>query len=391
MTSQKTENLVTVPSTKFWMMLTVCAFLCLGSTLCAQALYAQAQDTQQKTTDEAPVTSQTSVANQNPARTTESHFRSGSSNVDTQRVEVLGTDGRYVPVSDTETETVQVDATTTRTIVRTYRWDGNGEKKLAQVSEEESKSTPTGDAHAVRTTSTSDVDGNLQVVSREVADTKKTSPEAQATKTTLYVADSNGGFTTARQTEESQKNNPDHTVQVRKTTRLPDANGGWQVDEQKEITIKDDGKDRTTEERTSRPDSEGGVSESSRTIHHETESPTGERIQTVETYSRDVPGVPSDGHLHPSQQTTTVQKKTSGGEITEQQIARPNPGNPSDGMQPATKTKYTVRYGSSGTQQTTTREARDPDGNFNVISVETRKSEQAAPSQPPAAAANKPQ
>ena len=96
------------------------------------------------------------------------------------------------------------------------------------------------------------MNGNFQIVQREVADTTKSSPETQETKTTLYQADGNGGFTKLRQTHELEKTNADHSVEVKKTMLIPDGNGNWQVGEVKEQTIKEDGKNRTTEQRISR-------------------------------------------------------------------------------------------------------------------------------------------
>ena len=49
--------------------------------------------------------------------------------------------------------------------------------------------------------------------------------------------------------------------------------------------------------------------------------------------------------------------------------------NRTDGLQVTAKTKYTVRYAASGTQQTKTIQTRDASGNFNVVSVETQKSD----------------
>jgi hypothetical protein len=282
---------------------------------------------------------------------------------------------RDPPDSETEKETVRVDATTTRTVVRTYRWDGNGQRKLAQVTEEEARSTASGDAQTVRTTLTSDVNGSLRVVQRETADTRKTSPDVQETKTTVYLADGNGGFTTFRQTQELQKRTADRRLEEKKTTLLPDGNGNWKVGEVKEKTIEEDGKNRTTEERVSRPDLEGRLSEFSRTVGEETETTAGEKSNTIDTYSTDVPGLAGDGRLHLNQRVTTVQKKNSDGETTAQQVEEPNPGNPNDGWQVRAKTKYIVRYGASGTQQTKTIQVHD--GNLNVVSVDTRKSDQA--------------
>ena len=371
------ESKVVVSATKLLLLPMISLALFGGSAVCVRA-----QDTQQKSSDEAwTATTEASVANTNPSRTLESHAKSGNRSVDKERLEVLGLDGRYVPASETEKETAQINATTTRTVVRTYTWDGNGRKKLAQVTEEEARSAESGDVQAVSTTSSSDVNGNLHVVQRVVADTRKTNPDVQETKTTVYLADGNGGFTTSRQTQELQKRSDDQSIQVKKTTLVPDGNGNWQVGEVKEKTIKEDGKNRTTEERVLRPVSEGRLSETLRTVGKETETATGERSNTVETYSGYVPGSAPDGSLHLNQKVTTLQKKDSGGESVEQQVEQPPPGNPSDHPQISEKTKYIVRYGATGTYQTRITQARDGNGDFNVVSTETRKSDQVPPAQ----------
>src|SRR6202162_1244972 len=133
----------------------------------------QAQDAQRNSSDESwTATTENSVTNANPSRTTESHAKSGNRSVDKQRVEVLGPNGGYQPDFETEKETVRVNATTTRTVVRTYFWDANRQRKLAQVTEEEARSTASGDAQVVRMTSSSDLNGDLRVVQRETAETR---------------------------------------------------------------------------------------------------------------------------------------------------------------------------------------------------------------------------
>jgi hypothetical protein len=337
---------------------------------------ARAQDSQSNKGDESwTTTAESKVENLNPVRTTESHNKSGNRSVDKQRVEVLGPDGHYQPDSDTETETIHENDSTTRTVVRTYTWDGNGRRQLFQITEEDARTTASGDKQVTRTTSNSDVNGNFQVVQREVADTTKSSPDTQETKTTLNRADGNGGFSTLRQTDELEKTNVDHSVEVKKTMLIPDGNGNWQVGEVKEQTIKEDGKNRTTEERISRPDVNGKLSELSRTVGQETETGAGEKSRTVDTYSTQLPGSAGNGALQLNRRVTTIQKKDATGEKTEQQAEEPNLGIPSDGLQARAKTKYVVQYAAAGTQQTTTTQVRDSAGNFGVVSVETQKSD----------------
>lgn len=359
--------------------------LCLGAAVCAKA-----QSAQQSGSDEFwTATRDTTTANSNPSRTTESRIKSGNRTVDKQRMEALGPDGRYQPLSETEVETVQVDADTIRTVVRTYAWDGNGRRQLSQVSEEESHTTPNGDTHVTRNTSATDVNGSLHVVQREVADTRKISPNVEETKSIVSRPDSYGGFSQAEQTQEVKTRTADETVAVKSTKLAPDGNGNWGVLVVNEKTIKDDGKNRTTEERVSRPDVEGRLSESSRTVSKETETASGDKKKTVETYSDYVIGYRYNSE-HLNQRVTTTQKKDSKGEIIEQQVEEPNGGNPGDSPKVTAKTTYVVKYGYAGAQQTKTVQARDGGGNFYVVSVESQKSEGAAPAQKPPTPVEKP-
>ena len=348
--------------------------LCVGSFIVARA-----QDSQSNNRNESwTITAESKTENTNPSRTTESHTKSGNRTVDKQRKEVLGPDDHYQPDSDTETETIHVNDSTTRTVVRTYKWDGNGRRQLSQVTQEDARTTASGDKQVTRTTSNSDVNGYSQVVQREVSDTTKSSPDTQETKTTLSRADGNGGFSTLRQTHELEKRNADHSVEVKKTMLIPDGNGNWQVGEVKEQTSKEDGKNRTTEERISRSDVNGKLSELSRTVGQETETAAGEKSNTVDTFSKQLPGSAGDGTLQLNRRVSTIQKKDSTGEKTEQQVEERNLGNQSDGLQVSTKAKYVVQYAAAGTQQTKTTQVRDSAGNFSVVSVETQKSDHPA-------------
>jgi hypothetical protein len=371
MASPLPENRVAVSATKLLIQSITSVILCVASVVCAHA-----RDPQQNNTNESwAVTTQTSRDNTNPSRTTESHAESGNRSVDKQSMEVLGPDGEYQPYSEIEKETIHVNATTTRTVVHTYSWDGNGQRILTELTEEEARSSASGDARVVRATSNPDANGDLQLVRREVADIRKTSPDAQETKSTTYLADGNGGFTASLQTRELQKRSADRTVEVKKTTLVPDAGGNWEVREVTESIIKEQGKNRTSEERVSRADLDGRLSEVSRTVGKETETPAGEKSNIVDTYSLDVPGLTRDGSLHLNRRVTTVQKKNSDGRTTELQVEQPNPGDPNAGLQATTKSVDVLRSGASGTQQTKTIQERDVNGVLSVISVETRKSD----------------
>src|ERR1700690_3888263 len=133
MATSQPEYRAVGPAIKLLATSVIAVIFCVGSVVCAQAQDAQPNNTNQSRTE----TTVTSMASPNPTRRTESHANSGNRSVDKLRVEELDLNGRYQPVSEIETETVQVNSTTTRKVARTYLWDGNGQRSLTQVKEEE--------------------------------------------------------------------------------------------------------------------------------------------------------------------------------------------------------------------------------------------------------------
>src|SRR5208282_1689452 len=173
-----------------FMLLAITAYFC--SSL---ALWAQTSDSQ---TDEAnkswTATTDSHSENADPIRTTESHTQSGNRTLDRQSVQRRGSDGLFEPYQDIEKETVQVDAATVRTTTRTFGRDADGAKTLVQVIEEEKHTLAGGDSNIVRSTSSPDVNGNLQLVQRQIEETKKTSPNVEETKTMVMLPSVNGGL-----------------------------------------------------------------------------------------------------------------------------------------------------------------------------------------------------
>jgi len=231
----------------------------------------------------------------------------------------------------------------------------------------------------VRTTSNPDANGGLQIVQREIQDSRQTSPNVQETKTTLLTADPNGGLAASRQTQERQTKSSDHNVEFRKSTLLPDLNGNWQLSEVREGTVKDDGKDRTKEERVLRPGTDGNLSVVERTVSKESENAAGEKRDTVETYSTDLPGSAVDGSLHLNQRVTTVHRKgEDGAQSTEKQVEQRNPAQPSDSLRVTQQAIDIVRPGLGGTsRETQTIRSLDSNGSLGVVSVDTRKQDNA--------------
>ena len=315
----------------------------------------------------------------NPSRTSESHTETGGRTIDNRSIETMGMYGRYAPYLDLQKETIKVDANTVRTVERAFGRDSDGRKTLVQVTEEEKRSLPGGEVKVVRTTSNPDANGALQVVQREIQDTRQTSPNVRETKSTFLTASPNGGLAASMQTTERSTKTSDHSVEFRKSTLLPDSNGNWQLSEVREGTVKDDGKNRTKEERVLQPGTDGNLSVIERTVSKEAENSAGEKRSTIETYSNNLPGSPVEGSLRLNQRVTTVQRKSEdGAQSTEKQVEQRNPGQPSDSPRLTQEAIDIVRPRLSGTTlQTQTLRTLDSSGTLGVVSIDTRKQDNA--------------
>lgn len=314
----------------------------------------------------------------NPFRTSETHSEAGGRIVDNQSVETLGPDGRYIPYQDIEKESVRVDASTVRTIERTFGRDADGRRTLVQVREEKSRKLAGGAQTVTRTILDPDANGRLQIVQRQLQDSKQTSPDVRETKTTVLTPDVNGGLTPAVQIEEHQKQSSDGSVEFKKSTLLSDGTGHWQLAEVREGTIKqENGQQHTTEENISRPDSNGKLAIVEHTVSKQTETASGEKRDTTETYSVNVPGVAGNEDLQLVQRETTVHSNTgAGGQTTTKKIEQRNAGNPDDGLQLTNEAIDIVRPTAGGeAEDKSTILTRDSDGRLREVWVGFGKSD----------------
>jgi hypothetical protein len=288
--------------------------------------------------------------NINPTRTTASHTAAGDRTSDRTSVERVGVDGRYVPYSDIEKESVRVNDATVRTIERIFGRDPDGHRILIQERQEETHSLPGGEQKVTRTMSNPDGDGKLQVVRRELEDSKQVSPGVRVTNTTLLMPDINSGFSATVRTEQRETRNTDGTVESKKSTLITDGLGGWKLSEVRESTSKpEDGGLRSKEERVLRPDGDGQLAVVERTVSKEAQDSSGEKRATVETYSTNVPGVAGDNGLQLVQREMTVQRTATGNQSTVRQVEKARPGSLDGGLGLTEETIDIVRPNASGT------------------------------------------
>ena len=359
-----------------------CLLVVIGTYCFCPSVFAQTADSRTAEEPTKPWTATTDLKNDHlgpqriPVRVIESHSQNGNRVLDKRSVEIRGTDGQFEPYQDVETETIAVDASSVRTTRRTFARDVNGAKSLIQVTEEEKHTLPGGDSNELRTTFNPDVNGKLQPVQREMVATKTVSKDVEETNTTVMLPNINGGLAPAFKTHELQTRRADGTTESQKTTLLPDGAGNWQANEVRQATTRQEGTNRITEERVSRLDSEGKLSEVSDVVSQESESASGEQSRVVETYSVDVPGTARDGNLHLTERKTSTETSTSAGDrASEQTVEQTNPGDPGSGLRVSVLVDGKMVPGPSGEQSAVTIRARDVNGTFGIVSVDTTKAD----------------
>ena len=376
-TLQSTDRCSASSVVVFSFLLVLIGAYCLSPNASAQTSDSQtAQEPTKSWTATTDLESDDLMPERIPVRIIESHNENGNRTLDERSVEIRGTDGHFEPYQDVERETLTVDASTVRTTMRTFARDVNGVKALVQMTEEEKRILPGDDLTIVRVTYNPDINGRLQPVQREIVETKKIGNDLEETNTTVMLTNINGGLAPAFKTYEFRKRSSDETVETERTTRLPDINGKWQLSEIRQSITTHEGGNSRIEEKVFRPDAEGKLGQISRVLTQGSDRTSGEKRNTEETYSIDVPGATQDGSLHlVERKTSTESSSPTGGRATEQKVEQINPGDPGADLRVSVLVDGRMVRGLSGEQSTVTIRARDSNGSFGIVSVDTTKAD----------------
>jgi hypothetical protein len=317
----------------------------------------------------------------NPTRTSTSHSEVNGRVVEKTVVEALGPDGRYIPYSEIERESVRVNDTTVRNVERSYGRTPDGQRTLTQETQEESRSFPDGARRVNRTISNPDGNGGLQVVQRALIDSKQISRGIRETNTTLFSADGSGGLAATVRITERERQTDAMNVEFTKSTSLLDGAGHWAVSEVREGTSRQEpGGGSTKEERVLRPDASGKLAVAERTVSKESVAGKGEKSDITETYSTNVPGQAGDGDLRLVRRESTVQRtNASGARSTTERVEQPNPGDPGAGLHVTQEAIDIVRPGANGVAaQSRTILAPDSNGQLKAVWVDMGKTDNPA-------------
>jgi hypothetical protein len=316
----------------------------------------------------------------NPTRTRTTHSEADGRVIEKTVVEAKGPDGRYVPYSEIERESVRVNATTVRNVERSYGRTPDGQRTLTQETKEESRSFPDGERKMTRTSSNPDGNGALQVVQRALIDSKQVSPGVRDTRTTVFSADGSGGLAPTVQIVERERQTDAKAIEFTKSTSLSDGAGHWTLSEVREGTTRPEtGGGSTKEERVLRPDANGKMAVAKRTVSKSAGGPA-EASEITETYSTNVPGQAGDEGLRLVRRESTVRRTgAGGGQSTAQRVEQANPGDPGAGLHLTQEAIDIVRPGANGTAtQTSTILTSDSNGHLKAVWIDMGHTDNAA-------------
>ena len=312
----------------------------------------------------------------NPTRVTQSHEVKDGKTLDIQTLQTQGINGGTELYGQTETETVKVNATTTRVTTRHYVTGPDGQKVVNSLSVEEKRKLPDGGESVVRTTSSPDANGGLQVTRREIEQTVQNAPDVRTTNTTVLLPGPDGSLAPSTQTHEVQKQLQPGTTEYTKSVSLRDGSGNWQVNEIRQGTIEKTADAETKRESVSRLNADGKMAMAERTVSKETTT-DGEHSKQVQTFSTSMNGVAAypDGQMHLDRQVKTVTRTGPGGEqVTIKTVDQRSQAEPDAPLRPTQRVLDITHTDLEGVkQQTETIESANPDGGMGAVWVDTKQ------------------
>lgn len=339
--------------------------LVLTIVVCTSAFcFAQQPESSTETTNVVDATGATV-----PYRIVNKQTKENGRTTERQVYEAPSINGGYAPTSDVEQETIKVNDSTTKVIMRSYVQDANGSRRLSQITEQERVISPDGHDKVVSTTSRVDDNDRWQVVQRETQDSVPTGKDSRRTTSTVMRQSANG-LVPVLQTETTEQREG-NTTRTRQVVSNADANGGFLPSRVKETSSTETNDGITTDEKLFADDGRGQMALVDRSITVENKNGEGKSQQNVEQFSEYVPGAAPDGSLHLVRRSSqTAARDSSGAMQTHSQDQSVNPGNPADGLQTVTTaTTVTTPTGPGKSDTKTTVRSLNGNGSFGTVFV----------------------
>jgi hypothetical protein len=305
----------------------------------------------------------------NPTRVIVTESQQDGRTIETRVVEGPSINGGYAPLLEIEQQTMQLSPNAETVVTRQYSPDGNGNRQLFQVTEEQRSTSAGGRQTVVSTTSNADVNGRLQDVQRQVQETVPTSDDARQTTSTVRLQTVNGIQPVQRSQQIEQRKG--EVAEQQTTVLAPGGNGNFVPLSRTESTTTKTASGQTKDERIYWDNGLGNMTAIQREVTAESKDAQ-ETHSTTQTYSAFVPGAsPDPGSLVLVQQVSSSRESApDGSSQSKQQIQAIRLGDPGSGLQLATSvTGVSQPAGNGQTKGQIVVHSSDGNGAFKVVWV----------------------
>jgi len=308
-----------------------------------------------------------------PSRQVRSRTESNGREVITETTETPGTDGRFRTSRESVTETVKTGADTTQTKHEVFAPDAQGRRSLIESTQTDVQTSRDGSSRSVANTMTPDLNGRLNLSTREVKETKALGPGARQTDIAVFRPGINSALLESERLQVTERKVSSSVTQNESTRFLRDGNGKWQATETRSEEVRTSGNDRVAEETVNRIADNGSLALSEKNVTRQTRS-NGQDQTVVEKYSNTT-GIYSRNadrfQLNERVRVTTT-TTAGGGQQTIREVEGRNPVAPDEPLRVNERVVETMRQVGPDRWEVE-RQVFYRDGNGRLVPVLTEK------------------
>ncbi len=284
--------------------------------------------------------------------------------LETRKLDRISLGGRYGSASEAEKETTPLGENGTRTTIRVYDRDANGNRTLVETVVEEVRNLPGNRTQASRTVSRRDANNRMPVVRRYTQETSPAGAGAFHTKLTVFLPGSSGALVPTEQLIQEERSKAQDEIEIDRTQMLAGTDGRLQPSERRISTIRGPAGQASTDEVVYRYDPGGNARIDQRMISKEWQDSQGRDNREISNYRSDLSGrLNLDGRTR-----ITSTSQPDGTRQTVQVTEQQNPVSPSEGMRLVERvTEFTRPVGTSGMEREVHVQTPDANGALRTV------------------------
>jgi hypothetical protein len=279
-----------------------------------------------------------------PWRRVHTRSVSGGREVVVETSELPDVDGRLAPIQEIVTETIRTAPNTAQTKREVFGFATDRRRRLVETSESLHETLANEDS-AVHNTWVPNLNGRLGLTSRQIEQTRRTTPDVRQTDTTRLVPRFNDGLRNTERTEYTERQINPGVVGRESTHLVRDVNGRWKPVETRRGEAREIGaSERTEDETIQRRDINGNLALDKRIITRRFQANEQDDV-VIETYRASAFGLPrADSRLALSERVHRTTRATAGGgRYTVEEVEGRSRVAPNDPMRVIRRTVTTVR------------------------------------------------